>query len=480
MKSLVVVIAFKNSCKERLRNLNFLKSCLGGYNLDVIICEDSDMDYISEFQQENIKTIQVPSGKEFNKSKLYNIACENIEQDYILFLDADVFLNFDSIIEALNSYEGDLVKPFDYVFQLDPELTNKFINLELEAEDLENSNRCSFWGKHSILISNKLFQESGGFDESFEGWGWEDLDFVNNQLKGIEPDVFNFTALHLYHPPAKKNLERKNYFLYNKKFNNETKKVSFCTGIKNRLHQLKQTLFENLESNMENQKDIEFVLVDFDSDDNCSDWVINNCKNYLASGFLKFFKINNFPYWHASVCKNTCHFLGEGEVLVNLDCDNFTGIRGGKKLIDIFQNKNIKLCHQWCRKEWFSGNYGRIGVRRNLFYELGGYDESLYNMAYQDTDLIERSKLVYPEGVSSFTDENYNEAIKNDKLESIKNIPDNLKSNGFDWLHNTNMSISKKNILKKKSVANNGEHLHLYKDILVYDPAQSKLIKICP
>lgn len=479
MNQLCVVIAFKNSCEYRLRNLSFLKNCLSGESLDVIICEETEGDSISEFQQENIRTIQVPAKKDFNKSRLYNIACEDIDCDYILFLDADVFLNFKEILEALKSYKGELAKPFDRTFLLGPDLTEKFLNLELEPEDLVNSNYCSFWGKHAVLISKCLLEEKGGFDESFEGWGWEDLDFVNNQLRGHEPDVFNFTGLHLHHTPAKKHLERKNYFLYKNKLNNGLKKISFCTGVKNRLSQLKKTLFENLESNLENSKDIEFILVDFDSNDGCSEWVIENCQNYLSSGFLKFFKIINFPYWHASICKNTCHLLGEGEVLVNLDCDNFTGIRGGDKLINIFKNQDIKLVHQWCRKEWFSGNYGRIGVRRGLFDKLGGYDESLHNMAYQDTDLIERSKLIFQEGVFNFPHPNYNEAIKNEKEESIKNIPQELKDRGFDWLHNQNKSTSEENISKYKSTANEGQNLHLYEKILAYDPASSKFVRLC-
>lgn len=227
MKHLCVVIAFKNSCEYRLRNLSFLKDCLSGQSLDVIICEETEDNVVSEFQQENIRTIQVPAKKDFNKSRLYNIACEDIDCDYILFLDADVFLNFDEILEALKSYKGELAKPFDTTFLLNSNLTEKFLKLELEPEDLADSNRCSFWGKHAILISKRLLEEKGGFDESFEGWGWEDLDFVNNQLRGHEPDVFNFTALHLYHSPAKKHLERKNYFLYKNKLNNGLKKNKF-------------------------------------------------------------------------------------------------------------------------------------------------------------------------------------------------------------------------------------------------------------
>ena len=67
MNQLCVVIAFKNSCKDRFRNLSFLKDCLLGVSLDVIICEETEDSYISEFRQENIRTIQVPSKKDFNK-----------------------------------------------------------------------------------------------------------------------------------------------------------------------------------------------------------------------------------------------------------------------------------------------------------------------------------------------------------------------------------------------------------------------------
>ena len=100
-------------------------------------------------------------------------------------------------------------------------------------------------------------------------------------------------------------------------------------------------------------------------------------------------------------------------------------------------------------------------------------------MAYQDTDLLERSKLIFPEGVFNFPHSDYNEAIKNKKEESIKNIPQELKDRGFDWLHNQNKSISEQDILKHKSIANNGQNLHLYEKILAYDPTSSKFVRLC-
>lgn len=105
--------------------------------------------------------------------------------------------------------------------------------------------------------------------------------------------------------------------------------LSFCITCKNRFHQISKTLRQNLDDNSLFSELVEFVLVDFGSTDGLRKWVICNFRDELESGYLKYYYTEELPFWHCSVAKDTSHLLASGEILVNLDCDNFTGPNGG-------------------------------------------------------------------------------------------------------------------------------------------------------
>jgi len=450
----------------------FFKKKIKKLNLDYFIAEQR--------YAKKEKIIQTSDGlvlysnQDFQKSKLYNISAKAVKTKYICFLDADVILDFNFILENLN--DQDLIRPFDKVIYLSEDQSNNYINKsELPQSDYFEDD---YWGKYSILIKKDLFNKTEGFDERIKGWGWEDLDFVHNKLKNREPYVIKSNGYHLWHPKSNKQMERKNFFFY-KENASFRKKLSFCTSIKNRKFQIEQTLQKNISDNIENSDDIEFTICDFNSNDNVSEWVINNFKDHLQTGYLKLFKIFDFRYWHASVAKNTTHYLSEGEILVNLDCDNFTGKNGGKYLIDLYeQNKSINFCHQWCRKDWFSGNYGRISFRRDVFESLGGYDEKFSGMGYQDTDILKRAEIMYPDSLINLSEQTYNNCLFNDKDLSIANLDKKQKDKGFFRINSENESLSIANINSNKLTANNGVYGIRF-EVRYFDCSKDKFHPVC-
>jgi glycosyltransferase involved in cell wall biosynthesis len=66
------------------------------------------------------------------------------------------------------------------------------------------------------------------------------------------------------------------------KNNNTT--LSFCITCKNRLHQIKQTLPQNLTDNREMKGKVDFVLVDFGSTDGLQEWIIGNFEPEIEDG----------------------------------------------------------------------------------------------------------------------------------------------------------------------------------------------------
>lgn len=218
--------------------------------------------------------------------------------------------------------------------------------------------------------------------------------------------------------------------------------LSFCITCMNRFYQIEKTLKQNLDDNRMFKHLIEFILVDFSFDDELECWIKSTFRNYLKCGYLKYFRTNELKQWHASIAKNTSHFHASNDILVNLDCDNYTGRNGGKFIIQQFlKHKNDIVLHQF-GGDPADGSFGRIGVKRRFFELIGGYDESFEPMGYQDGDLIERLQQIGLQYVLK-SNEPYNQAIRNTKTESILHVGSSRNWNEMDQI---NRQTSKKNI----------------------------------
>jgi glycosyltransferase involved in cell wall biosynthesis len=233
------------------------------------------------------------------------------------------------------------------------------------------------------------------------------------------------------------------------------RKISFCTTCRNRLWQFLKTFEVNAEL-VGNKKDVEWIILDFCSADRLDDYMTSVLPNF-SKRIVYIRLIDNLP-WHVSVAKNMAHSFATGDILANLDCDNFIGhfwdmIRVG------FKNDNIIL-HNWSGISG-DGTFGRIALTKNTFHSLGGYDERFFPMGYQDTDLLNRARcmgfhylraLCYP-----------SLAIPNTKKESIANC----NTGNLTWLdyQQMNREISRINIKNKIFRANDGirQKSYIYK-----------------
>lgn len=227
------------------------------------------------------------------------------------------------------------------------------------------------------------------------------------------------------------------------------RKVSFCMTHKNRFHQLEEALKKNLEDNLEDRDMVEFILMDFDDHNDTREWIKTNFQQELKDGYLKYFQNPELPKWHMSIAKNTSHLVAEGAILVSLDCDNFTGYRGGKFVLDNYLNAEHNIVLWQFSKVKQDGSHGRISLTRDLFDELGGYDEALMPAGYQDNDIMERA---IAKGVQKVhrKDRDYNQTIPNDKYQ-----PENMS---YTKMKMTNKANSRKNIKNGRLLANNGDY----------------------
>jgi predicted glycosyltransferase involved in capsule biosynthesis len=122
-----------------------------------------------------------------------------------------------------------------------------------------------------------------------------------------------------------------------------------------------------------------------------------------------------------------------------LDCDNFLD-----NIID-----EIRATDQgvFCNEDQ-KGTYGRIGLHKDIFVKIGGYDENFYPAGVHDNDLILRAKYLNYEfkNVPSVS-----EPVSNDKLDTIRY----LESLSYEKMKEYNEIIMKYNEKKKILNPNN-------------------------
>ena len=228
--------------------------------------------------------------------------------------------------------------------------------------------------------------------------------------------------------------------------------LSFCITCKNRLHQLRQTLRQNLNDNRLHRKFIEFVLVDFGSIDGLREWILSGFSEDLSSGYLRYYYTDMLPFWHASIAKNTAHLCAKNDIVVNLDCDNLTGYLGGQFLINTFYKHRMDIVCQQYGGDLDDGSFGRISVLRKYFNLIGGYNESFGPMAYQDDDLIIRLQsfgLLYV----LKQDKNFNNALRNTKEEGLKYSGTTKE---YEIIRSENRQISIQGLSEGNLIANEG------------------------
>lgn len=156
-------------------------------------------------------------------------------------------------------------------------------------------------------------------------------------------------------------------------------KISFCTQIKNRAWQLRETLPENLA--LLEGTEHEWVILDVGSTDDIQEVIAP----YLSHPNLVFIQRNMGPYRMASAM-NLAMTCGMGDILVSLDCDNFIGQDWLEHLLLYPQH----ITHNWAGGVG-DGTYGRISCPKDLWYQLGGFCED-YICGAHDKEFVDNNR----------------------------------------------------------------------------------------
>jgi len=164
--------------------------------------------------------------------------------------------------------------------------------------------------------------------------------------------------------------------------------VSFFTTCKNRIQHLQQTLPKNLEFHKDD-RNVEFVVLDYSSDDGLNEWIKAEMMEHVISGKLVYFRANGYTKFQMSHSKNCAARLTRGAIICNLDSDNETG----SKFAD-WLRRAVKPGH-WAGTESFIDDFGgRQAFRRKDFYALSGFDERMIGWGSDDYDISRRAGVL--------------------------------------------------------------------------------------
>lgn len=179
-------------------------------------------------------------------------------------------------------------------------------------------------------------------------------------------------------------------------------KVTFCTTCMGRAHHLKQTLPRNLADSVswDAPERTEFVILDYSSPDDLADWLHTDpvIAPYLAAGIVRYFRVDGESYFRHSHAKNLAHAHATGDIICNVDADNFLGTGFADWLRSTFARRPNAIVatnrfDNRLNRGAFKGAMGRVAMMSHNFWRLGGYDESerFKGWSGEDTDLVLRA-----------------------------------------------------------------------------------------
>jgi hypothetical protein len=189
----------------------------------------------------------------------------------------------------------------------------------------------------------------------------------------------------------------------------------------NRLEQLQKTLLANISSNAD-YPNLEFVVLDYNSTDSLASWMSSELQGLMDTGRLTFAKTYTPKTFKRSHSRNMAMRIATGDILVNVDADNYTGFGFAHYVNQEFQrNNNIFIATDHTDRPGKTKDaYGRICTTNRDFHRVGGYDETFDGYGWEDADMclrLENSGLTQvPINNKEFT-----RCIVHSNLERIQN-----------------------------------------------------------
>lgn len=137
-----------------------------------------------------------------HKSKLINHAVKHVNTPFAWVNDTDSFLNYPQVLKQINPRHR-FIQPFTKAINLNKQETLALRSNRPLPIDLSTTTRreLQMYGALSFIFNKQAFESIGGMDESYTGWGWEDVDL--HTTVGLTNTIHHTDniAAHMFHEP---------------------------------------------------------------------------------------------------------------------------------------------------------------------------------------------------------------------------------------------------------------------------------------
>ena len=154
-----------------------------------------------------------------------------------------------------------------------------------------------------------------------------------------------------------------------------------------RTNDLRETLIRNIQDN-DDYPNLEFVVLNYNSEDDMHEFMTSAAVlPYIGSGRIRYLITRSPRFYSSPHSHNVAFRNATGEIVTSVDADNFTG-----KGFAAYLNR---LASVGPKKAFFARGkrkiHGRIGMYKDEFEKIGGYDEDLEGYGFDDHSLMIRA-----------------------------------------------------------------------------------------
>lgn len=204
------VIPVRIDSQERLENLTLVLEFIKDHFDTTIMVLEADKQEQVFLRGIDNKIFIKDSAPVFHRTKYLNKMMRKAQTPYLAVWDTDVILlpaQMEEAVRLLRDHKADMVYPYDGRFYNVPGIIkNIYLNIRDINALTENVGKMNLmYGSHSVggafMVNKKAYEKAGMENESFYGWGPEDVERTKRmEILGYTIRKVTGSLFHLPHP----------------------------------------------------------------------------------------------------------------------------------------------------------------------------------------------------------------------------------------------------------------------------------------
>lgn len=196
---------------SRIQQFKAVVDCLlnsTGVKFEIIVIEQSETPSLESLLPKAVRFVHSCADQDapFNKAKLLNIGAAIASHPVLALHDGDLIVKENYLAQcsdALDHYE--VIRPGRFIFYMTKESTGRYFeSTKIDSTTVQRFD-IEFVAQNTpmpIVIRKESYWRIGGHDESFQGWGGEDVEFHSRCSSLCLSNAGFAPIIHLWHPPA--------------------------------------------------------------------------------------------------------------------------------------------------------------------------------------------------------------------------------------------------------------------------------------